>query len=177
MDQMKVGRFLAQLRHEIGWTQEQLGERVGVTNKTVSRWENGNYMPDIDILQLLSDEYGVTIGELIAGERLNDAALRGRSNALVVDAAKKEAFSVKEKTAFWKRKWCRDHRAFIILLILLAAVGYFAVFFLLDFLGSWKPFVGVCWVLLCIVVYGMVRTRMMMDVENKVYGSIDPRRG
>ena len=41
MDQAKTGAFIAQLRKEAGWTQAQLGDRVGVTNKTVSRWENG----------------------------------------------------------------------------------------------------------------------------------------
>ena len=41
MDGIKVGRFLAHLRQEAGWTQEQLGEKLGVTNKTVSRWKNG----------------------------------------------------------------------------------------------------------------------------------------
>lgn len=50
MDQAKVGKFIAQLRKEQGLTQEALGERLGVTNKTVSRWENGNYMPDIELL-------------------------------------------------------------------------------------------------------------------------------
>ncbi len=44
MDQIKIGKFIAVLRKEKGLTQEQLGEKLGVTNKTVSRWENGNYM-------------------------------------------------------------------------------------------------------------------------------------
>ena len=48
MDQMKTGKFIAALRKEKGMTQEKLGEKLGVTNKTVSRWENGNYMPDIE---------------------------------------------------------------------------------------------------------------------------------
>ena len=50
MDQIKVGKFIAALRKEQGLTQEALGQRLGVTNKTVSRWENGNYMPDIELL-------------------------------------------------------------------------------------------------------------------------------
>ena len=50
MDQVKVGKFIAALRKEQGLTQEALGQRLGVTNKTVSRWENGNYMPDIELL-------------------------------------------------------------------------------------------------------------------------------
>ena len=53
MDQIKIGRFIAALRKESGLTQEQLGEKLGVTNKTISRWENGNYMPDVEMLSLL----------------------------------------------------------------------------------------------------------------------------
>ncbi len=70
MDQIKIGKFIAALRKEKGFTQEQLGEKLGVTNKTISRWENGNYMPDVEMLSLLSQEFGVTINELIIGERI-----------------------------------------------------------------------------------------------------------
>ena len=70
MDQIKIGKFIAALRKDKGLTQEQLGEKLGVTNKTISRWENGNYMPDVEMLSLLSKEFGVSINELISGERL-----------------------------------------------------------------------------------------------------------
>ena len=70
MDQIKIGKFIATLRKEKDLTQEQLGEKLGVTNKTISRWENGNYMPDIEMLSLLSKEFDVSINELISGERL-----------------------------------------------------------------------------------------------------------
>ncbi len=73
MDQKKVGNFLAQLRKEKGLSQKELAQIVGVTDKTVSRWETGSYMPDIDTFAVLSDYYGVLINEIIAGERLNDA--------------------------------------------------------------------------------------------------------
>ena len=63
MDQIKIGKFIAALRKEKGLTQEKLGEKLGVTNKTVSRWENGNYMPDVEMLSLLSEEFGVSINE------------------------------------------------------------------------------------------------------------------
>ena len=59
MDQIKIGKFIAALRKDKGLTQEQLGEKLGVTNKTISRWENGNYMPDVEMLSLLSKEFGV----------------------------------------------------------------------------------------------------------------------
>ena len=70
MDTKQVGRFIAYNRREKGLTQEQLGERLGVSNKTVSRWENGNYMPDLSLLEPLSRELDVTLNELLAGEAM-----------------------------------------------------------------------------------------------------------
>ena len=69
MDQIKIGKFIATLRRQSGLTQEKLGEKIGVTNKTISRWENGNYMPDIEMLQLLAKEFNVSINELLAGQK------------------------------------------------------------------------------------------------------------
>ncbi|MBQ8569375.1 MAG: helix-turn-helix domain-containing protein [Oscillospiraceae bacterium] len=69
MDTKKIGIFLKELRNEKGMTQEQLGERIGVSNKTISRWETGNYMPPVDCLSILSDIYDISINEILAGER------------------------------------------------------------------------------------------------------------
>ncbi|MBQ9078633.1 MAG: helix-turn-helix transcriptional regulator [Ruminococcus sp.] len=69
MDMKKIGAFLKELRNEKGMTQEQLGERIGVSNKTVSRWETGNYMPPVDCLNILSGIYDISINEILAGER------------------------------------------------------------------------------------------------------------
>lgn len=54
MNRKRMGAFIAELRREKNWTQEELGERLGVSNKTVSHWETGSYMPGIEILSLLS---------------------------------------------------------------------------------------------------------------------------
>ncbi|MBQ4522244.1 MAG: helix-turn-helix transcriptional regulator [Lachnospiraceae bacterium] len=70
MDTVKIGKFLKELRKENGFTQEQLGEKIGVTNKTVSRWENGNYIPPVECLAMLSDIYGISINEIISGQKL-----------------------------------------------------------------------------------------------------------
>ena len=70
MDTQKIGSFLKELRKENNMTQEHLGERIGVTNKTISRWETGNYMPPVESLVLLSDIYKISINEILAGERV-----------------------------------------------------------------------------------------------------------
>ena len=71
MNQQKTGKFLKCLRKGKGLTQEQLAEHFYVSPRTVSRWENGNNMPDVDILIGLADFYEVDIRELIDGERKN----------------------------------------------------------------------------------------------------------
>ncbi len=71
MDMQKMGAFLKELRTERQLTQEQLGEKLGVTNKTVSRWETGKYMPPVECLEMLSDMYSISINELLSGGRLN----------------------------------------------------------------------------------------------------------
>ena len=71
MDQIRIGAFLKALRKEKGLTQEQLAEKLAVSGRTVSRWETGSNMPDIGMLVVLTDFYGVSIPELINGETGN----------------------------------------------------------------------------------------------------------
>lgn len=69
MNQEKIGRFLKQLRMEKQLTQEKLSETLGVSRRTVSRWETGNNLPDLSILVELADFYDVDLKEIFAGER------------------------------------------------------------------------------------------------------------
>ena len=68
MDTLKIGKFIALKRKEKNMTQEELARILGVTNKTVSRWENGNYMPDLSLLKPLSETLGVSLNALLSGE-------------------------------------------------------------------------------------------------------------
>ena len=70
MDTKKIGAFIAMNRKKKGYTQEQLAEKLGVTNKTISRWENRHYMPDLSLLEPLSKELDITLNELLAGEEI-----------------------------------------------------------------------------------------------------------
>ena len=72
MDQIKIGAFLKTLRKEKNLTQEQAAEQLGVSNRTVSRWETGTNMPDISLLLVIAELYGVSIPELIEGERKSE---------------------------------------------------------------------------------------------------------
>ena len=72
MDQRKIGAFLKQLRNEKKITQEQLAEILGVSGRTVSRWETGNNLPDLSILVQISEYYDVEIKEILNGERKSE---------------------------------------------------------------------------------------------------------
>ena len=113
MDQKKIGGFIAQLRREKGWTQEALGSRLGVTNKTVSRWENGNYMPDIEMLSLLGKELEVSLNELVQGRRLEE-------ETDFRTAAEENLSSALERPAmrFWH--WMERHLLSVTVILLLS---------------------------------------------------------
>ncbi len=104
MDQIKTGKFISALRKEKGLTQEELGRKLGVSNKTVSRWENGNYMPDIETLRLLGKEFSVSMEELLDGEKVSDEK----------PPKKPDPFTPKERADFWRRNWKRENKSWFI---------------------------------------------------------------
>lgn len=70
MDQIKIGKFIAKLRKEKNMTQQQLGDKIGVSFKTISKWETGKGMPELSLLKPLSEELSITLNELLSGERI-----------------------------------------------------------------------------------------------------------
>lgn len=71
MDQAKIGKFIAELRKEKGLTQAQLAEHFDISNKAVSKWENGKSLPDASIMIDLCKLLGITVNELLSGERIS----------------------------------------------------------------------------------------------------------
>lgn len=138
MDMQKIGVFLANLRKEKNLTQDELGEKIGVTNKTVSRWENGNYLPPVEILQMLSKLYDVSINELLSGERLSDENYRHNAEEYIfVDLMKKSKDDKKRLIA-----------SFIVATIsILAGVA-------ICLLGALLP--APIWLRICCIVYAFI---------------------
>ena len=168
MDQIKIGKFIAALRKEKGLTQERLGEKLGVTNKTISRWENGNYMPDVEMLSLMSKEFGVSINELVSGERLATEDFRKAADSNLVTALDNSTFTLKEKIAFFKKKWLREHISTIALCIV-AWIGII-VWTAQKLRGSDAyPLLGAIGSMLAILFYVVLRNRMMIYVEDHAY--------
>ena len=86
MDQVKIGALLRELRKEKSLSQEQLAEQFGVSSRSVSRWENGNTMPDISLLIELADFYDIEIRELLSGERKRETMDKNMKETLVMVA-------------------------------------------------------------------------------------------
>ncbi len=85
MDQEKIGKFIATLRKEKKMTQEELAESLVVTNKSISRWENGKTMPDLSLIKKLTDILGITINELLSGEKLTKEEYQERFEENIVN--------------------------------------------------------------------------------------------
>ena len=92
MNQEDIGKFIASLRKEKSLTQEKFAEILGVSNRSISRWENGHNMPDLSLLKIISDELDVSISELLNGRRMNNdemILLRDSINT-ILDLSNKE---------------------------------------------------------------------------------------
>lgn len=86
MEKKETGAFIAAQRRELGLTQRELAERLHVSDKAVSRWETGKGLPDPSLLQPLSDELGVSVGELLAGRRLEAEETKAVTDGVIVEA-------------------------------------------------------------------------------------------
>ena len=164
MEQIKVGKFIAQLRRRDRLTQEALDEKIGVTNKTISRWENGNYMPDIEKLQMLGDIFQVSINELLSGRYLNDEEFKKEADINIINISKDVTFSYNEKLSFGKRKWLKEHIALIILwFVMFIAFCVYVYVKRYVIISSLTPLIGAG-------IYAYLRNKMMAYVERNIYG-------
>lgn len=89
MNQMAIGNFIEKKRKEQNLTQAQLAEKLGVSNKTVSKWENGKCMPDYGVIQPLCTELGVTVSELMDGEEQAPDSIRAYDDEQILDLLKR----------------------------------------------------------------------------------------
>lgn len=85
MNQIKIGAFISKCRRTKGWTQSQLAEKLGITDKAVSKWETGRSMPDLSLLVPLCNLLAVTLNELLAGERIPEEKLREKADEVLFE--------------------------------------------------------------------------------------------
>jgi len=111
MDVQKFGRFIAEKRKEKKLTQVQMGEKLGVTGKTISRWENGNYMPDITLLLPIAELLDVSVQELLEGECISNE---------VVERSKDEVALVEDTVAYAKIRRILHAKKYVSIILLFA---------------------------------------------------------
>ena len=102
MDQLKIGKFIAECRKKANLTQMQLAEKLGITDKAVSKWERGIAMPDTSIMLELCDILSISVNELLSGEKISMENNNQKNEQLLFDMAKE--LEQKNKTV-WKSMW------------------------------------------------------------------------
>ncbi|MBD5137181.1 MAG: helix-turn-helix transcriptional regulator [Lachnospiraceae bacterium] len=97
MNQIVIGKFIALKRKEKNLTQQQLAERLGISNKTISKWENGKCMPDYSIVKPLCQELEITVAELMDGEVKEDNSIRVFDEQQMIDVLERIQILEKQK--------------------------------------------------------------------------------
>ena len=122
MNQIKIGKFIAESRKEKNLTQMQLSEKLGITDKAVSKWERGIAMPDSSIMLELCDILGISVNELLSGEKISMENNSQQNEQLLLDMAKE--LEEKNKT-IWTSMWAIMIVSIIGLIGGLAAIAFF----------------------------------------------------
>lgn len=86
IDVKKVGAFISECRKEHEWTQKQLGEMLGVTDRAVSKWETGRSLPDISLIEPLCGLFGISVSEILAGKRIEAEEYKRETDELLINA-------------------------------------------------------------------------------------------
>ena len=117
MDQIMIGKFIANERKRKGYTQKQLSEKLEISDKTISKWERGNGFPEVSLLLPLCNELDITVNELLSGERVSEEDYRKKAEENMVNLVR-EAQESKKKIIM---------SAMVALLVIVAAVPLFVI--------------------------------------------------
>ena len=148
MDQLKIGKFIAECRKQKQLTQLQLADKLGITDKAISKWERGIAMPDTSIMLELCDILCISVNELLNGERINIENSNEKNEQLLLDMAKE--LETKNKI-IWSSMW-----AIMIVSMTALIAGIFIAAFLIPE-GIWQlvTILGICIVFLIPCFYAL----------------------
>ena len=96
MDQIKIGNFIAECRKKNNLTQMQLAEKLNITDRAISKWENGKGMPDSSIMLDLCNELKISVNELLSGEMIDMKEYDKKAEELIVELAKQDELKNKK---------------------------------------------------------------------------------
>jgi transcriptional regulator with XRE-family HTH domain/DNA-directed RNA polymerase subunit RPC12/RpoP len=137
MDQIKIGQFIAARRKAVGLTQAELAEKLGITDRAVSKWETGRTMPDTALMLELCNILKINVNDLLCGEEISMKDNNQRNEQLILDMAKE--VERKNKT-IWTAMW---------VIMIVSMIGLLGGLFLTAFLvpeGPWMlvAILGLC---------------------------------
>ena len=139
MDQLKIGKFIAECRKQKNLTQMQLAEKLGITDKAISKWERSIAMPDTSIMLELCDILGISVNELLSGEKISMENNNQKNEQLLLDMARE--LEKKNKT-IWNAMWI------IMTVSILGLIGGLAI---IAFFMPEGPWMLVAIISLCVV--------------------------
>ena len=139
MDQIKIGKFIAECRKNVNLTQMQLSEKLGITDKAISKWERGISMPDTSIMLELCDILGISVNELLSGEKISMENNDKKNEQLMLDMAKE--LENKNKT-IWNAMWT---------IMTVSIIGLIGGLALVAFLVPEGPWMAVAIIALCVL--------------------------
>ena len=148
MDQLKIGKFIAERRKNAGFTQMQLAEKLNITDRAVSKWETGKAMPDSSIMLDLCDVLNITVNDLLSGEKIIMENNDQKNEQLLLDMAKE--LERKNKT-IWASMWA----IMIVSLTALLAGITIAAFLIPEGIWQFVIILGICIVFLIPCFYAL----------------------
>jgi transcriptional regulator with XRE-family HTH domain len=122
MNQKDIGKFISELRKSKKITQEELTEKLGVNNRTISRWETGNNMPDVSLYKPLCDELNITINELLSGKKLSEKEYQEKLEENIVNTIDYSNKKINKK----------NNIIFVIIFIIVSLIVSLVVLFFID---------------------------------------------
>ena len=141
MDQIQIGKFIAEERKRKGYTQRALADILGISDKTISKWERGNGFPDVSLLLPLCNELEITVNELLSGERLQEPDYKKKAEENMVNLVK-EAQESKKKIML---------SAAVGILVIFAAVPLFVISGALEMgTGLRVTLIGIGFLVICV---------------------------
>ena len=148
MDQIKIGKFIAECRKKNNLTQMQLAEKLNITDRAISKWENGRGMPDSSIMLDLCNELKISVNELLSGEMISMESKNEKQEQILLDMAKQ----IEQKNRIiWTSMWVIMGVSMIALI-----VGLFIVAFMIpEGVGQLITILGICVVFLIPCFYAL----------------------
>lgn len=164
MDQIKIGKLIAECRKAQNLTQVELANLLGVSDKSVSKWERGICLPDVSLYPSLCKILNITLNEFFAGCHLTDENFKEAADNNLLNALENSVFTLKDKVEFFKNKWQKDH--FFELIIVMIIIVFLIIYSFIKNNGYQYLFIIMGFI------SGIIENnKMMAYVEKNAYGN------